>query len=268
MSDLRTNKKYWDTRKVRRSKLQILYRTISKMPYFFSSLFFSINLGTELWITKCLRKKNIKSCLDIGCGAGFRFAKYIDCKFYGVDIPTAPLDECKFSNDYTEAKAYLDEYEIPYDQQFDCGICVNLNAHVSDEIFVSLLKKAFKKIKTGQSIFVVLELDNDGYVYKKFKNYDKNRFELFVHNMHHDNLRYFDYIEDILIKNGFYIKLIDPIVGPFIPSSHLYAYFNKNNSSKILDLIFSVLNYFLRNKKNSYLLGVELCYAAKPDAFV
>jgi SAM-dependent methyltransferase len=212
---------YWGVRTPSRRS----FRSFLKNDRFISSIF-NLRAGTEGFLKRELARIRERSnlekvkILDIACGWGVSFASLPEMEFYGVDIEGFPRDVA-LSNGYEDARSYINDLTVPYDDNlFDACTILNLNAHVSDDLYAKLLEQARRKLKKDGELLIVAELNNHGISYKLMRSIDNNRFDRMVKGMDHINFVFESDFDAFIERQGFEIVTKTTIIGNILPFFH------------------------------------------------
>lgn len=256
--------------------LRALFQENKLFPRLFPILF-----GHDYFIKKSL--KSVKSTtdkdvnvLDIGCGEGIAYAKGIkNTNFHGVDITGFPK-EITIKHGYTSAIEYDKNGEIPFDNQsMDTFLLINVNAHITDNLLISLLNNAKNKlIEPQKEFFMVIELNNYGISYKILRFFSKEKLTSLIAKQDHINFLFEEEFDDLLLKNGIQIKNKATIYGDFLPYTTYELYFlDKNSFASKLRWLYIPFNIFVsifenllrpfsgRKKGNRHMVGYTCSFS-------
>lgn len=260
------NKNYWDQRKSSSGFFAYFRDKLINSIFFpIIAFIFSTRISDQKFLEESLLDSN--SVLDVACGAG---KKILASKPFtaGVDISGYPK-ELAINNGYDELCVYdPPTYEFTLSKKVDAITVVNLNAHISFDAFLSILKSSSKHLKAGGKIVMINEYDNNGLSYRIFHQNQK-KLDSLVNGMEHF---FFEYENQFLEKLNQNIRLSlvarKPLIGSFLPCMHYSAYFFRHSNYKFwkipslfVDAIFGVMNsiqcrlFKLDNK--SFLVGYE-----------
>ncbi len=265
----KTNSENNDSKNPKRS-LRSLFQDNQFLPKVFPILF-----GHDYFVKKSLKKVQLSAnsevnVLDIGCGEGIAYAKGMkNINFHGVDIGGFPK-EITIEHGYTSALEYGSNGEIPIDDHsVDTFLLINVNAHIVDDLLISLLNKAKKKLVTPQNkFFMVIELNNYGISYKILRFFSKKKLEDLILKQDHINFLFENQFDQLILSNGIEIKSKETIYGDFLPYTTYELYFLDKNSfaSKIrwlyipFNIVVSIFENLLRpfsgyKKGNRHMVG-------------
>lgn len=264
------DKNYWDKRSSSvgftayfRDKL------IDSFLFPIASFIFSTRISDQWFIKQAL--SDSKGVLDVACGVG---KKIIASKSYaaGVDIAGFPEYLAK-SIGYDELSTYEPpSYQFSIAEKVDSITIINLNAHISFDAFLAILKSSLEFLKDGGRVVMINEYNNDGLSYKIFHQNQKS-LDRFVNGMEHFHFEYEDqFLEKLNRDTNLKLLVRKPLTGSFLPFMHYIAYFLKTSNyrlwkipSLIFDAIFGVINSlqcrFLNLNNKSFLVGYEFTKA-------
>ena len=212
---------YWEIR----TPIRKSFRAFLKNDVIVSRLF-NLRAGSEGFLKRkieSIRERNsiqIAKVLDIACGWGVSFATSEKVEFYGVDIEGFPR-EVTLGNGYKDAREYGDDLSIPYeDQSFDVVTILNLNAHVSNDLYSKLLSQARRKLKPDGVVLIVAELNNRGWSYNLMRRLDHRRFDKMVAGMDHSNFVFEKDFDSFLAGAGLETVSKSTIIGNILPFFH------------------------------------------------
>lgn len=246
-----------------------------------SGLFYPFRKGNEYFIRKILKKTKPQSVLDIACGAGKAVIPASCPQTIGVDIEGYPKEHAKTIG-YKELYTYMPpEYNIELNNRVDAVTMINLNAHISFQNFITILKNALKCLKPGGQVIFIFEFDNDCFEYKIMKR-NPEKFKKMISNMQHDFFEYEDKFINKLEKE--FTELTQnkrSAIHTVLPLLHFFAYqksfkSNVNYFEKKPNIIFRItsliielpmglldnlLRLFSARKNKSFIVGYHYTYS-------
>lgn len=212
---------YWGVRRPSRRS----FRSFLKNDRLISTVF-NLRAGAEGFLKRelaALRQANrieTVKVLDIACGWGVSFASNDDVEFYGVDIAGFPKD-ITLGNGYKAAREYAGDLEIPYDDgMFDACTIINLNAHISNDLYARLLVQAKRKLRPGGLMLLIAELNNRGLSYGLMRLFSHSRFDRMVAGMDHTNFIFESDFDRFIESEGLEIISKSTIIGNILPFFH------------------------------------------------
>jgi SAM-dependent methyltransferase len=244
-------KQYWEDRAVRPANS--LGSVIKRSPLSRNlvDVLFSVRASDEIFLSKVLREKGVRSVLDVACGPGKTVIPSIADYVAGVDIKGFPA-QLALGKGYDECVEYEPpDYEFELSRQVDAVTAINLNAHIPPDSYRRILDRALRFLRPGGTLVLIHEYDNDGASYRWMRR-RPDKFDRFVKGMEHWHLRFeqefLDEIEDTL--RGLRLVRRRPLTAGFLPSMHYYAYSAQRNPGRFLqacflatDIPISILNY-------------------------
>jgi SAM-dependent methyltransferase len=218
-------KNYWESRSVGKSPSLASIVKRSRLTQSIAGALLSLRAADEAFLARALRRRKVRSVLDLACGSGKAVLPSVADYTAGVDIVGFPAEEA-LAKGYDEVR----EYEAP-DYAFDLGrtvdavTAINLNAHIPSEAYGRILGQGLRFLRPGGTLILIHEYDNHGASYRWMRRDDK-KFRRFVEGMEHWHL---DFEEQFLEQARGRLpgmKLVErrPLTAAILPSIHYYAY--------------------------------------------
>lgn len=260
-------KDYWDNRNVKPpSRLGSMIKR-SAATRGLTDVLFSLRASDEAFLARTLRRRRVRSVLDLACGPGKAVIPSIAAETFGVDIAGFPKEQA-LAKGYDQCFEYSPpDYEFDLGRQVDAVTAINLNAHIPAESYARILQNGLRALKPGGTLILIHELDNNGLSYR-WMHRNREKFRRFVDGMEHWHLSFEDEtLKDIAgpLKDMRLIKR-SPLIAGFLPSMHYYAYKKERDPRSLLRRLFvlsdipvSIMNFMqcrlAPNFNKSFLVG-------------
>ena len=248
-----STKNYWDDRLVRSSNNIGSLIKRSPLTQGLTNMVFSVRSSDEIFIARTLKRRGIKSVLDVACGLGKTVIPSIAEYTAGVDIVGYPTD-ITLGKGYQECVQYdAPDYNFEISRQVDALTCIYLNAHVSFASYRRIISNSLRFLRPGGVAILINEYDNDGISYNLMRR-DRDKFDRLVKWMEHWHFEYEAHFTEKFQAAFSALKLIHrkPLITGLLPALHYYAYYTGHNPSSaftgpfiLADAPLSVMNYML-----------------------
>ncbi len=171
-------------------------------------------LGVHLRIQHALRRlpEDVGSLIDLGCGAGMLLGQISRHKRFtrlvGIEVDAESAEIAKKTHPYAEIhQIMVQEAPAQMAEAFDCGVCIDVLEHLSDNDVRDFLEKTYQLLKPGGSFFVHVPREGQRRHFSAFRQWE-----------HHDHVRE-GFLEDDLVRRlrdvGFVVDRRYATIGPF-----------------------------------------------------
>ena len=227
-------KNYWQGRPIHGGSriASMLKRSVATRALM--NLLFSVRTADEVFLAKALISRGVTSVLDVACGAGKTLLPTVARHVAGVDIRGYPVQQA-LAKGYGECVEYdAPGYEFEIAKPVDAATIINLNAHVSQESYATILERTLRFVRPGGTVILVNEYNNDGISYRWMRR-RAHKFQRFVNGMEHWHLGYEADFLTFVADRVPELRLVErqPLVASLLPSLHYYAYVAESDPGPI-----------------------------------
>jgi SAM-dependent methyltransferase len=244
-------KNYWANRSVPRGNALGSLLKRSRITQWLTNIIFSVRASDEVFLSGVLRQRNVRSVLDVACGGGKAVIPSVADYVVGVDIDGFPAHQA-LSKGYTECVEYRPPaYAFIISREVDAVTAVNLNAHVSQSAYRTILCQALSFLRPSGIVILIHEYDNDGISYRWMRR-NRRKFRRLVEGMEHWYLRYeSEFLNSV--QNDFPgLRLVrrQALTCGILPALHYYVYWREKDPGPFgakallgLDVPLSIMNF-------------------------